>query len=203
MHDSLKFRVRNWLPKTGENHHAMRARRLAERYTDDERLLATIELHDRPYGLWRRRNRTGRDDDSAFDSMLERIPDIGLFSSFVDLDGSTEGKNPRTARVAQGRVTPTRGRLARRRSPRQPGSGRPQAAGVAAGTWPAASPATMWRTAARATSETPPPPICGTRSGARVRALAGHRTPSAPRRYSPSVENSTMRSSAGPIRSLN
>lgn len=93
MHDSLKFRVRNWLPKTGENHHAMRARRAAQRYTDDERLLATIELHDRPYSLWRKRNRTGRDDDSAFDSMLERIPDIGLFVSFVDLDGSTAGKN--------------------------------------------------------------------------------------------------------------
>ena len=92
VHDSLKFRVRNWLPKTGENHHAMRARRLAQRYTDDERLLATIELHDRPYGLWRKRHRTGRADDSAFDAMLERIPDVGLFLSFVDLDGSTEGK---------------------------------------------------------------------------------------------------------------
>ena len=32
----------------------MRARRFAERYTDDERLLATIELHDRPYNLWRK-----------------------------------------------------------------------------------------------------------------------------------------------------
>ena len=94
VHDSLKFRVRNWLPKTGENHHAMRARRAAQRYTDDERLLATIELHDRPYGLWRRWNRTGRDVDSAFHAMLERIPDIGLFVSFVDLDGSTAGKNP-------------------------------------------------------------------------------------------------------------
>ena len=72
----------------------MRARRVAQRYTDDERLLATIELHDRPYGLWRKCNRTGRDDDSAFDAMLERIPDIGLFVSFVDLDGSTAGKNP-------------------------------------------------------------------------------------------------------------
>ena len=51
VHDALKFRVRNWLPKRGENHHAMRARRFAERYTDDERLLATIELHDRPYAL--------------------------------------------------------------------------------------------------------------------------------------------------------
>jgi hypothetical protein len=51
VHDALKFRVRRWLPKTGENHHAMRARRVAERYTGDESLLATIELHDRPHSL--------------------------------------------------------------------------------------------------------------------------------------------------------
>ena len=121
--------------------------------------------------------------------------------------------------------------------------GRP-AAGVAAGTLPAASPATMRRTAARAAVPcpappaepaasgwgAPAPPICGSRSGADrcapgragrlcesdrcapgragrlcetgVRALAAHRTPSAFRRYSPSDENSTTRSSAGPIRSL-
>lgn len=94
VHDAMKCRVRGWLPKTGENHHAMRARRLAERYTDDERLLATIELHDRPYALWRRMKRAGRADDDAFDRMLQRIPDLELFSRFVELDGSTEGKKP-------------------------------------------------------------------------------------------------------------
>lgn len=92
VHDALKFRVHDWLPKTGENHHAMRARRLAQRYTGDERLLATIELHDRPYSLWRRTTRDGRVDESAFGRMLERIPDYGLFTRFVELDGSTEGK---------------------------------------------------------------------------------------------------------------
>jgi hypothetical protein len=93
LHDALKLRVREWLPKTGENHHAMRARRLAERYTGDERLLAAIELHDRPYALWKR-GRRGRADGGAFDQMLARIPDLELFARFVELDGSTEGKNP-------------------------------------------------------------------------------------------------------------
>ena len=60
VHDSLSSRCSNWLPKTGENHHAMRARRFAERYTDDERLLATIELHDRPYASGAKRNGRGR-----------------------------------------------------------------------------------------------------------------------------------------------
>ena len=94
VHDSLKNRVRNTLPKAGENHHAMRARRFAERYTSDERLLTTIELHDRPYSLWRRMRRTGRAQDEALDEMLTRIPDPRLFLRFVELDGSTEGKRP-------------------------------------------------------------------------------------------------------------
>jgi hypothetical protein len=93
VHDSLKNRVQMWRPRTGENHHATRARRFAERYTDDERLLATIEQHDSAYNLWRKARRRGRPDDHAFDAMLDRIPDIDLFERFLELDGSTEGKN--------------------------------------------------------------------------------------------------------------
>ena len=84
----------NWRPRTGENHHATRARRFAERYTDDERLLATIELHDRPYSLWRRLRRGRRADDAELQQMMQRIPDLDLFVRFVELDGSTEGKSP-------------------------------------------------------------------------------------------------------------
>jgi hypothetical protein len=94
VHDGLKRRVRGWLPKRGENHHALRARRLAERYVDDERLLAVLEQHDRPYALWRRLRRTGTLDEEAFAAMVRRIPDLPLFLRFVELDGSTEGKSP-------------------------------------------------------------------------------------------------------------
>jgi hypothetical protein len=94
IHDSMKYRVRRWLPKVGENHHAMRARRFAERYTEDERLLATIEHHDRPYALWRKLRRTGRVDEKGLTGMLDGIPDMDLFVRFVKLDGSTEGKKP-------------------------------------------------------------------------------------------------------------
>jgi hypothetical protein len=92
VHDSLKYRVRNWLPKTGANHHAMRARHFAEGYTDDERLLSTIELHDRPYAIWRRRRRTGGPQEEALEQMISRVADPELFLRFVELDGSTEGK---------------------------------------------------------------------------------------------------------------
>jgi hypothetical protein len=98
IHDSMKYRVSNWLPRTGENHHATRARRFAERYTSDERLLATIEQHDRPYNIWRKMRRKGRADSHALDEMIERIPDLGLFLRFVELDGSTEGKDAEPVR---------------------------------------------------------------------------------------------------------
>ena len=94
VHDALKYRVRKWLPKVGENHHAVRARRLAERYTTDERLLAAIELHDRPYAVWRRTRRGGVGERRALDELVRRVPDLPLFVRFVELDGSTEGKNP-------------------------------------------------------------------------------------------------------------
>lgn len=94
VHDSLKFQVEDRLPKSGDNDHAVRARRLAERYTDDERLHAILEEHDRPYRIWRRLRRTGQLDEAAFENMLERVRDPRLFLRFVELDGSTEGKDP-------------------------------------------------------------------------------------------------------------
>jgi hypothetical protein len=94
LHDAFKYRVHEWLPKTGSNHHAARARAFAERFTDDERLLSTLELHDRPYSLWRKMQRHGRLDDEGFQRMIGLIPDLGLFLDFVELDGSTEGKDP-------------------------------------------------------------------------------------------------------------
>ena len=48
VHDSLKNQVQEWRRRTGENHHAMRARRFAEAYTDDERLLSTCLLYTSP-----------------------------------------------------------------------------------------------------------------------------------------------------------
>jgi hypothetical protein len=98
VHDAFKNKVQEWRPRTGENHHAMRARRFAERYTDDERLLTTIELHDRPYGIWRKMHHTGRLDRKRLDDMLARLQDPDLFLRFVELDGSTEGKRPEPIR---------------------------------------------------------------------------------------------------------
>jgi hypothetical protein len=98
VHDAFKYRVRNWLPPQGRNHHASRARRFAERYTDDERLLATLELHDRPYHLWKQLRKSGKLDRDAFEDMLERIPDHDLFQRFIEVDGASEAKDPEPIR---------------------------------------------------------------------------------------------------------
>ncbi len=94
LHDSLKFQVSNERPKSGDNHHAARARAFAETLTGDERLLSIIEEHDRPYAIWRKLRRSGRLDEKAFRNMLDRVADLDLFLRFVELDGSTEGKDP-------------------------------------------------------------------------------------------------------------
>ena len=105
VHDALKFEVKYRLPRTGENHHAMRARRVAEAYTDDERLLATIELHDRAYGIWRKSSRRGADANERLAAMCDRVPDPDLFLRFVELDGSTEGKNPEPVKWLRNELT--------------------------------------------------------------------------------------------------
>ena len=98
VHDGFKYRVHEWLPKSGPNHHAARARRFAERYTDDPRLLATIEQHDRPYALWRKMRRRGELDEAGFERMMDEVPDPELFLRFIELDGGTEGKDPEPIR---------------------------------------------------------------------------------------------------------
>ena len=92
VHDAFKPDVVEKLPKVGRNHHADRARRFAERYTEDAAVLATIQHHDRPYALWRKMRRKGRLDERGFTRMVGAIPDLALFTRFVELDGSTEGK---------------------------------------------------------------------------------------------------------------
>jgi hypothetical protein len=74
------------------NDHAVLARRFAERYTADPRLLDTLEFHDAPHYIWRTRTDDG---GAALEALLARIPDLELFLRFVELDGSTDGKDPR------------------------------------------------------------------------------------------------------------
>ncbi len=89
VHDTFKMRVRHDRPWSPDNDHAVLARRFAERFTSDRRLLLALELHDEPYWQWRHE----RAPESALAPVLERIPDVELFARFVELDASTEGKD--------------------------------------------------------------------------------------------------------------
>ena len=79
MHDGFKYAVSPSLRRVGANHHAMRARRFAEDYTDDERLLVVIELHDRPYHLWRTKWIFKRSERRGLDVLCRRVDDPELF----------------------------------------------------------------------------------------------------------------------------
>jgi hypothetical protein len=87
VHDSFKHAVRPAEPWSRDNDHAALARRFAERFTDDERVLCAIELHDELFWIWH----NGGDD---IEPVLQRLPDVELYFRFVELDATTEGKDP-------------------------------------------------------------------------------------------------------------
>jgi hypothetical protein len=116
VHDAFKAEVRaheRWSP---DNDHAMIARRFADGYIADERLLTTLELHDEPYWIWRNAGAT----EGALQPLLARLRDIELFPRFVELDAANEGKDltflrgaPRSAAGGQPVIRSARARSSR------------------------------------------------------------------------------------------
>jgi hypothetical protein len=90
VHDSMKWAVRRRLAWSPDNDHAVLARRVAERHTRDRRLLLTIELHDEAYWIFR----SNPTESAALDRLVARLPDPELYLRFVELDATTEGKDP-------------------------------------------------------------------------------------------------------------
>lgn len=96
IHDSFKHQVDSQRLKTGENHHAMRARRFAERFIDDEAVLDVIELHDEAYNAWQKGQ---RDDDweraeERAGALLERLGmNLDLYLAFYRCDNATGDKS--------------------------------------------------------------------------------------------------------------
>ena len=87
IHDSFKHAVLPTEPWSRDNDHATLARRFAERFTADERVLCAIELHDELFWIWH----NGGDEITP---VLERVPDVELYFRFLELDATTEGKDP-------------------------------------------------------------------------------------------------------------
>lgn len=95
IHDTFKNKVESTLPKKDENHHAMIARRFAEKFIEDAAILDVIQMHDDAYGAWNKGKRDG-DWTKAFELAHQLIADLGpnleLYISFYECDNFTGDK---------------------------------------------------------------------------------------------------------------
>jgi hypothetical protein len=95
-HDTFKHRVDPGQPRTGENHHAMIARRVAERFTDDPELLEVIELHDEAYNAWVKGEHGGKWEsaEARAHRLIQRLgPSLDFYIRFYVADNSTAAKD--------------------------------------------------------------------------------------------------------------
>ncbi len=95
VHDACKNQVDESRPREGPNHHAVLARRLAERFTDDRDLLEIIELHDEGYNAWVAYSH--RREKRALERILVLVDRLGpalpLFWKFFQADNALPGKS--------------------------------------------------------------------------------------------------------------
>jgi hypothetical protein len=95
IHDSFKYKVDGTKSKSGENHHAMIARRFAEKFITDNELLEIIELHDEAYNSWCKGDRDGKWDKAEIraNQLIERLgQSINLYLAFYQCDNETGDK---------------------------------------------------------------------------------------------------------------
>jgi hypothetical protein len=95
VHDSFKFKVDQDKPKSGNNHHAMIARRFSERYITDKNVLDIIELHDEAYNAWQQGNRKNdwREAERRANKLIRRLGNnLSLFLVFFKCDTLTGTK---------------------------------------------------------------------------------------------------------------
>jgi hypothetical protein len=96
IHDTFKSEVETDEPKTGDNHHALRARRFAEPFISDAQVLDVIELHDHAHNAWQRGSQFF-DWKTAESRALALIAKLGntldLYLRFYQCDNETAGKD--------------------------------------------------------------------------------------------------------------
>src|SRR4029077_679824 len=80
----------------GENHHAMIARRFAQRYIDDPEILEVIELHDEAFNAWVKGERGGKWDaaEARAQRLLQRLEgSANFYLRFYRADNQTGSKS--------------------------------------------------------------------------------------------------------------
>jgi hypothetical protein len=95
IHDTFKHQVNPYRPRVGDNHHALLARRFAERYVAGEELLDVIELHDEAYNAWAKGHRSGSWTSATerAQRLMDRLgPALKFYVRFYQADNETGGK---------------------------------------------------------------------------------------------------------------
>jgi hypothetical protein len=96
VHDTFKHQVDPNRPREGENHHAMIARRFAERYISDVELLDVIECHDEAFNAWVKGDRGGKWDaaEARARRLLVRLgASTSFYLRFYRADNETGSKD--------------------------------------------------------------------------------------------------------------
>jgi hypothetical protein len=102
LHDTFKHKVNLDIPKTGENHHGMIARRYAEKFKGhlqvSDSIKLVLELHDEAYNAWSKGNRHGdwkKSDKRGLELINKLISEecLELFTKFYDCDNATGNKS--------------------------------------------------------------------------------------------------------------
>jgi HD domain len=95
IHDTFKYRVDVSRPKSGANHHAVIARRFAQRYLDEQAVLEIIELHDEAFNSWRLGALKGRwkEAEERASRLVARLgSSLPLYVRFYRADNATGSK---------------------------------------------------------------------------------------------------------------
>ncbi len=98
LHDTFKNKVNQNLPKTGENHHGMIARKFAEKYVGNSAILKIIELHDEAYNAWQKGGRHGdwHQAGKRAENLLAKLrfhDCVDLYMKFYRCDNETGDKS--------------------------------------------------------------------------------------------------------------
>lgn len=101
IHDTFKHKVDTSMPAVGTNHHAYIARKFAEKYIAQPRILDIIELHDEAYHAWRELvcKQNPEKSETRLQNLLTRLGDnLQLFYKFFVCDTQTGDKNQNSLR---------------------------------------------------------------------------------------------------------
>ena len=97
VHDTFKNKVNQNLPKQGDNHHGMIAKKFSEKFFGWGEILTVIALHDDAYNAWQKGGRHGdwykaKSRANALIKTLEGADCLELYVKFMRCDGETGDK---------------------------------------------------------------------------------------------------------------